>query len=398
MSLATRKKHVYFSILMILLVMGFFVTPASAAVKKVPYLKTEKRVAIDKAFSLKLENNEKPVKWTISKEGIVEFSPTTNSRLTLTAVGAGTTKVTANIIGTKQKFTCKVTVYDPVKVTGSSGVYLNKSCTLKLEGTDQIPVWSVTNSDVAEIETVSKSKIKVTVRAKSVGTAYVKAKVGSRTYRHKITVTKNKEKLKIAVADCNSGEDAMAQCAINRLGAIATIVSSDCKVSKYDGLIIPGGVDINPSRYHKPNTSSYRVSDYQDKEQLKLIKKFVKAGKPVFGICRGEQLINVYFGGTLKQNISNHGSGLHNIKTKSGSRMRRLYGKKTSVNSSHHQAVQKLGKGLTATAWAEDGTIEAIEYDKLPVFAVQWHPELMGSKGNIVLKDFLKLCKKYRDQ
>lgn len=157
-------------------------------------------------------------------------------------------------------------------------------------------------------------------------------------------------------------------------------------------------MDINPSRYHKPNTSSYRVSDYQDKEQLKLIKKFVKAGKPVFGICRGEQLINVYFGGTLKQNISNHGSGLHNIKTKSGSRMRRLYGKKTSVNSSHHQAVQKLGKGLTATAWAEDGTIEAIEYDKLPVFAVQWHPELMGSKGNIVLKDFLKLCKKYRDQ
>lgn len=378
MSLATRKKHIYFSILMILLVMGFFVTPVSAAVKKVPYLKTEKRVAIDKAFSLKLENNEKPVKWTMSQKGIVEFSPTANSRLTLTAVGTGTTKVTANIIGTKKKFTCKVTVYDPVKVTGSSKVYLNKSCTLKLEGTDQIPVWSVSNSSVADIEKVSKSKIKITVRAKSVGTAYVKAKVGGRTYSHRITVSKNKEKLKIAVADCNSGEDTFAQWAINSLGATATIVSSDCKVSKYDGLIIPGGVDINPARYHKPNTASYRVSDYQDKEQL--------------------ELINVYFGGTLKQDISNHDSGFHNIKTKSGSRIRGLYGKKTSVNSSHHQAVEKLGKGLTATAWAEDGTIEAIEHDKLPVFGVQWHPELMGSKGSVVLKDFLKLCKKYRDK
>ena len=152
-------------------------------------------------------------------------------------------------------------------------------------------------------------------------------------------------------------------------------------------------------------SSNYKVKDVSGlvsdlpvvtDDQLAILDKFVKAKKPVLGICRGEQLINVYFGGSLIQHVAGHAGIYHDVKNVSGSIMYRLYGKTTKVYSSHHQAVRRLGKGLKITQKANDGTVEAIEHKTLPIFAVQWHPELMGKSGQPVLKEFLTQCKSHR--
>ncbi len=161
-----------------------------------------------------------------------------------------------------------------------------------------------------------------------------------------------------------------------------------------DALLLTGGVDIHPGRYHDifmdydPNSglpAPYVNSVTRDSMDILLCQAFLAAGKPIFGIGRGMQVINVVFGGTLYQDMPivleiEHPKGVaHPITTTEGSLMRHLLGAKATVNSYHHQAVKTLGKGLIATATAPDGIIEAIEHETLPVFGVQWHPETFGT-------------------
>ena len=106
---------------------------------------------------------------------------------------------------------------------------------------------------------------------------------------------------------------------------------------------------------------------------------FAGTVKPILGICRGLQLLNVYFGGTLHQHILGHAQvcgrdHLHIVHAAPGL-LRALYGARFTVNSAHHQAVETLGGGLKVLACAPDGTVEAIAHKALPAFAVQWHPE-----------------------
>ena len=143
--------------------------------------------------------------------------------------------------------------------------------------------------------------------------------------------------------------------------------------------------------------------------QMSALDAFVKAEKPVFGICRGHQLINVFLGGTLIQDLpqaqthSRCGASVdkvHVVRSESGSLLHALYGERFSVNSAHHQAIERLGEGLVITQWAPDGVIEAVEHTTLPVFSVQWHPERMCLErarndtvdGSLVIRYFLKLC------
>lgn len=149
----------------------------------------------------------------------------------------------------------------------------------------------------------------------------------------------------------------------------------------YDALIIPGGTHVNPKLYGQTRRShcSHPYNNALDALEMKLVGKFVKAKKPVLGICRGSQLINVYFGGTLNQDI---GKGhlnwkKHYVNTVAGSDMRELFGKKELVLCWHHQAAKKLGKGLQVTMKAKDGVVEAYQHKSLPVIGVQWHPEKM---------------------
>ncbi len=156
-----------------------------------------------------------------------------------------------------------------------------------------------------------------------------------------------------------------------------------------DALILPGSPqDMNPKLWGEEDTNSNDINDELDSIQWALLEKAIEQNKPVLGICRGMQFINVYFGGTLFQDLDSakaHEAGTperyHNIFTLRGSAMGKLYPIMTMVNTRHHQGLGRLGKDLTLTAfWSDDEDIvmEAIEHDKLPIWGTQWHPERMA--------------------
>jgi putative glutamine amidotransferase len=150
-----------------------------------------------------------------------------------------------------------------------------------------------------------------------------------------------------------------------------------------DALLLPGGADLAPWRYGQANTASRGIDTLRDTEELELLQRFVLLKKPVLGICRGLQVINVYFGGTLLQDIAGHSAAngidrRHRVQSVP-SPLREICGEYGIVNSAHHQAVNRLGHGLSPLQWSPDGIIEALEHHALPVWGVQWHPERMES-------------------
>ncbi len=172
--------------------------------------------------------------------------------------------------------------------------------------------------------------------------------------------------------------------------------TSDFNVDDYDALVLGGGGDVEPSLYGESNQGSRNVDVNEDKLQMAAIKKFVEAGKPVFGVCRGEQVLNVYFGGTLIQDRSGHMGGYRAVSTAEGSLFEGVMPNGYSAYHSHHQCVKDLGSGLWATAYdTKDGTIEGFEHKSLPVFGVQYHPEAMGN-CNDILNTFLKVVRAYK--
>ncbi|MGE4275595.1 MAG: gamma-glutamyl-gamma-aminobutyrate hydrolase family protein [Lawsonibacter sp.] len=177
------------------------------------------------------------------------------------------------------------------------------------------------------------------------------------------------------------------------------------------GLLLCGGGDIAPARFGQESRGSQPPDPTRDQAELELFQAFARAGKPILGICRGIQLINVALGGTLLQDLpqevrpfhSGPDSDLvHPIRALEGSLLHRLYGAVFPVNSAHHQVVDRLGAGLYATAWTESGVAEAIEHESLPILAVQFHPERMSFDhrrsdtvdGAPLLCAFLDLCRK----
>ncbi|WP_328499483.1 gamma-glutamyl-gamma-aminobutyrate hydrolase family protein [Streptomyces sp. NBC_00414] len=155
-------------------------------------------------------------------------------------------------------------------------------------------------------------------------------------------------------------------------------------VARLDGLVIAGGPDVDPSRYGaERDPRCGPEARARDSWELALIEAALASGTPLLGICRGMQLLNVALGGTLVQDIDGHVEavavfGRHVVKPVPGSVCAGLVGAEAvSVPTYHHQAVDRLGAGLVPGAYAEDGTVEAVE---LPgpgwALGVQWHPEM----------------------
>lgn len=136
-------------------------------------------------------------------------------------------------------------------------------------------------------------------------------------------------------------------------------------ISHFDGLLLPGGGDINPQEYGKDMIVDYDL-DIDESEKM-LYNAFIRQKKPIIGICRGLQVINVFQGGSLK-NIQNHMNKEHLLKYK---------GRKLTVNSHHHQAVDHLGQDIITVAYSPDGQVEIITSKQLKMLAFQFHPELM---------------------
>lgn len=176
--------------------------------------------------------------------------------------------------------------------------------------------------------------------------------------------------------------------ALDNLSADYVITEKLIPIDEFDGLLIPGGFDVSPEFYHQKINGSYEegMSKELDEMQLSFIDQFVKAQKPILGICRGHQILNVYFGGSLIQHLPNYekhsspdfkGDKVHEVYTTEDNIFRKLYGERFYVNSSHHQAVDKLGEGLHVALRSDDDVIEAMCHEELPIIGVQFHPERM---------------------
>lgn len=155
-------------------------------------------------------------------------------------------------------------------------------------------------------------------------------------------------------------------------------------VHHLDGLVLTGGADIDPARYGHANTAS-SVEPERDAVEFTLYATALADEIPVLGICRGFQLINVYAGGTLHQDVPTHArhdlppaTPVHELSIVHGSAVHAMFGDHHRVNSLHHQTADEVGAGLRVTARAEDGTPEALEAENATVLAVQWHPEMMS--------------------
>lgn len=197
--------------------------------------------------------------------------------------------------------------------------------------------------------------------------------------------------------------------AINNSGGIAVAEYCPEASAEYAGLLLCGGNDIDPIYYNESINGSVDIDTERDKAEFELVKAFVEMNKPIMGICRGCQLLNIAFGGNMYQHILNadeHSAEaddlIHKVTVTENNFLSNIYGTGFSVNSHHHQAIKNVANGFDIIAVAGD-TIEAIAHKELPVFGVQWHPERM-CYDNIrddavdsadLFKYFVELCKNY---
>ncbi len=175
-----------------------------------------------------------------------------------------------------------------------------------------------------------------------------------------------------------------------------------------DGIIFTGGVDINPSCYgEEPLKEVSGIAPSKDEYELGLFKKAYDGKMPIFGICRGNQLINVALGGSLYQDINSQLPGsfghypketpedelYHSVELVEGSKLHEIMGvNKLHVNSFHHQAIKSLGRELKVTAVSKDNIIEAVEStEDRYLLGVQWHPECLTKRYQIFLSLFSRL-------
>lgn len=169
-------------------------------------------------------------------------------------------------------------------------------------------------------------------------------------------------------------------------------------ISIIDGLLLTGGEDVSPSFYNEePRIVIGPTSPERDRSEILLMHEAMRQNKPILGICRGMQLINVVLGGTLYQDLSENNSitiqhvqktkphyPTHSIQVMEQSHISRIFKSGDYVNSFHHQVLKDIAPGLIVTAWSQDGVPEAVELfdNSQSIVGLQWHPELNALMNN----------------
>lgn len=203
---------------------------------------------------------------------------------------------------------------------------------------------------------------------------------------------------------CTNYREALEGCGADAVFSKELLSARDC-----NGLLLPGGADIDPALYGAENQGSKGIDRERDLAEIELIRIFSEANKPILGICKGLQILNVAFGGDLIQDIptaNTHkweeatGDKVHSVQVEESSFLYSLYGKNFMVNSAHHQAVSSAAPGFFVGAKAADGVVESLENRERKIYAVQWHPERMAFRnlrqdtvdGQRIFAFFLALC------
>ena len=159
------------------------------------------------------------------------------------------------------------------------------------------------------------------------------------------------------------------------------VVDLPHRLAHFDGVVLPGGADVEPHRYGAPPLPQTRAGlAFQDELDLGVMSAVLDLGIPTLAICRGMQVLNVTLGGTLVQHVPEtntaHHNSVHSVTVHEGTRLHSIVGApRIEVSSYHHQALGQLGRGLRVSASAADGVVEAVEHRDADVLAVQWHPE-----------------------
>lgn len=175
-------------------------------------------------------------------------------------------------------------------------------------------------------------------------------------------------------------------------------------LERLDGIVFPGGADVDPRYYAETPHPKTDVNADLDRLEIAAARWAVASDTPVLGICRGQQLLNVVMGGSLVQHVENHRQHgdrtalTQTLTVAPDSRLRQVFGAdRIDVNTMHHQAVGRLGRGLRAVAWSEDGTVEAVESDAHPwMLMVQFHPEELvpsHSPSTALMTAFVDACR-----
>ena len=220
------------------------------------------------------------------------------------------------------------------------------------------------------------------------------------------------KKIKIGVLDCSKYEN-YAQW-ISDESTIETIklgyqLNNFQDIEKCDGILLTGGEDVHPKFYNKPEylplCYQYDMDEKRDEFELKVLEYSQKKNRPLLGICRGLQIANVFYGGTLIPDIMSFGKSDHSkekdldryhmIQVTSGSIFKKITNSQEGeVNSAHHQSADKIGQGLVASASTSDGIIEVLEREnaneKAFLLLVQWHPERMKDQDSVFTKNIKK--------
>ncbi len=181
--------------------------------------------------------------------------------------------------------------------------------------------------------------------------------------------------------------------------AVATGLEAADLMARFDGLILSGGDDLDPSLYEQDNTASHQPDKEADESDIRLLHAAIAQDKPILAICRGAQVANVALGGSLHQDIwgtsvshpARHSSddpvadadqflaNRHTVTIEPGSILATILGSTTTeTNSLHHQSVDRAADGLRVVGTADDGIVEALEHESHPLLAVQWHPERLS--------------------